>query len=259
MYKTDVLMIIKTNGLDYDDRLRKECLTISDLNCSVKIAVLEHDNQERHGLTDYNILFNSIQLTSRKLFEHKRALAAKLIEMYTKFLLQVLKNRPRIVWIHNWELAGLVGFLWILRKFRFIEKVVWDQHELIPHRFSGDRFLKNWSKLLIKCSDTIITANKERREHTLSSLHIDDNSNFVVMENYCYRRFIDSQSDKLPPHLNLIERFRGHLKRSAIHNYYFETVEKAIMKAVEILNRQKNHPLRPHLKTAQNLLKAAWS
>ena len=27
------------------------------------------------------------------------------------------------------------------------------------------------------------------------------------------------------PNLNLIERFWGHLKRSAIHNYYFETVE----------------------------------
>jgi putative transposase len=62
------------------------------------------------------------------------------------------------------------------------------------------------------------------------------------------------------PNLNLIERFWGHLKRSAIHNYYFETVEnleKAIMKAVDALNQQKNHPLRLHLQTVQNLLKAA--
>jgi len=62
------------------------------------------------------------------------------------------------------------------------------------------------------------------------------------------------------PNLNLIERFWGHLKRSAIHNYYFETVEnleKAIIKAVETLNRQKNHPLRLHLQTVQNLSKAA--
>jgi transposase len=62
------------------------------------------------------------------------------------------------------------------------------------------------------------------------------------------------------PNLNLIERFWGHLKRSAIYNYYFETVEnleKAIMKAVETLNRQKNHPLRLHLQTVQGLLRAA--
>ena len=62
------------------------------------------------------------------------------------------------------------------------------------------------------------------------------------------------------PNLNLIERFWGHLKRSAIHNYYFETVqnlEKVIIKAVGALNRQKAHPLRLHLQTVQALLKAA--
>ena len=62
------------------------------------------------------------------------------------------------------------------------------------------------------------------------------------------------------PNLNLIERFWGHLKRSAIHNYYFETVdnlEKAIMDAVNRLNRQKDHPFRLHLQTVQTLVQAA--
>ncbi len=62
------------------------------------------------------------------------------------------------------------------------------------------------------------------------------------------------------PNLNLIERFWGHLKRSAIHNYYFETVENledAIMKAVNSLNRNKDHPFRLHLKTVQSLPRAA--
>ena len=62
------------------------------------------------------------------------------------------------------------------------------------------------------------------------------------------------------PNLNLIERFWGHLKRSAIHNYYFETVENledAIMKAVNSLNRNKNHPFRLHLKTVHSLPRAA--
>lgn len=62
------------------------------------------------------------------------------------------------------------------------------------------------------------------------------------------------------PNLNLIERFWGHLKRSAIHNYYFGTVENlenAIMKAVNTLNRNKNHPFRLHLKTVQTLRKVA--
>ncbi len=62
------------------------------------------------------------------------------------------------------------------------------------------------------------------------------------------------------PNLNLIERFWGHLKRSAIHNYYFQTVqnlEKAVTRAVRVLNRNKKHPLRLHLQTLHSLLKAA--
>ena len=62
------------------------------------------------------------------------------------------------------------------------------------------------------------------------------------------------------PNLNLIERFWGHLKRSAIHNYYFQTVEnleEAILQAVRTLNRKKDHPLRLHLQTVQTMLKVA--
>ena len=82
------------------------------------------------------------------------------------------------------------------------------------------------------------------------------------------RKYIEGNRDCLTviwnatyaPNLNLIERFWGHLKRSAVHNYYFETVdnlEKAIMKAVNTLNRKKDHPLRLHLRTVQTLLQAA--
>ncbi|NLX22935.1 MAG: hypothetical protein GXY55_14880 [Phycisphaerae bacterium] len=62
------------------------------------------------------------------------------------------------------------------------------------------------------------------------------------------------------PNLNLIERFWGHLKRSAIHNYYFQTadnLEQAILQAVKAINRDKRHPLRLRLQTVQTLVQAA--
>ncbi len=82
------------------------------------------------------------------------------------------------------------------------------------------------------------------------------------------RAYMDAHRDRLTviwnatyaPNLNLIERFWGHLKRSAIHNYYFETVEnleKAIMQAVRAINRNKKHPLRLQLQTLQSLLQVA--
>jgi transposase len=82
------------------------------------------------------------------------------------------------------------------------------------------------------------------------------------------REFLDAQRPRVrviwnaayTPNLNLIERFWGHLKRSAIHNYYFQTVEnleEAIMRAIHNVNRRLDHPFRLHLKTVQPLLIAA--
>lgn len=62
------------------------------------------------------------------------------------------------------------------------------------------------------------------------------------------------------PNLNLIERFWGHLKRSAIHNYFFQTVENlehAILNAVLTMNKRPCHPLRLKLHTLQDLALAA--
>lgn len=62
------------------------------------------------------------------------------------------------------------------------------------------------------------------------------------------------------PNLNLIERYWGHLKRSAIHNYFFETVtnlEQAIVDAVLTMNKTPTHPLRLKLYTLQHLALAA--
>ena len=62
------------------------------------------------------------------------------------------------------------------------------------------------------------------------------------------------------PNLNLIERFWGHLKATAIHNYYFQTVEnleQAIIKSIRALNKDHNHPVRMHLRTEQTLRKVA--
>lgn len=128
---------------------------------------------------------------------------------------------------------------------------------------------------------TALVTEKKRSSEFLDFLHwlvediYGDREHIYLFLDNCsihhtkaVQEYIDSHKDRLTmiwnatyaPNLNLIERFWGHLKRSAIHNYYFETVrnlEKAIIKAVKMLNCQKNHPLRLHLKTVQALLKAA--
>lgn len=62
------------------------------------------------------------------------------------------------------------------------------------------------------------------------------------------------------PELNLIERYWGHLKAKAIHNYYFEGVPQlrtAIREAVTCFNRSQRLRLRLRLVSMQSIRKAA--
>lgn len=126
----------------------------------------------------------------------------------------------------------------------------------------------------------LITAKKRSAEFLdflcwlVEDIYADRDHIYLFLDNCsihhtkAVQAYLDAHRDQLTviwnatyaPNLNLIERFWGHLKRSAIHNYYFETVdnlEKAIMDAVNRLNRQKNHPFRLHLQTVQTLFQAA--
>lgn len=120
------------------------------------------------------------------------------------------------------------------RSAEFLQFLQWLVYDIYADRDHLYLFMDNCSIHHTKAVATFLAANRNR---------------VTVIWNATYA-----------PNLNLIERFWGHLKRSAIHNYYFGTVENlenAIMNAVTRLNRNKNHPLRLHLKTVQSLPKAA--
>ena len=127
---------------------------------------------------------------------------------------------------------------------------------------------------------TLITDRKRSAEFLdflhwfLDDLYADREHVYLFLDNCsihhtkAVQAFIEAHQDRLTviwnapyaPNLNLIERFWGHLKSSAIHNYYFETVENraaAIIKAVNTLNHNKNHPFRLRLQTVQSLAQAA--
>lgn len=127
---------------------------------------------------------------------------------------------------------------------------------------------------------TLITQHKRSAEFLmflrwlLDDIYADTDHLYLFLDNcsihhtHAVEAFIAQNRQRLTviwnatyaPNLNLIERFWGHLKCSAIHNYYFGTVENlenAIMNAVNALNRNKNHPFRLHLKTVQTLSRVA--
>ncbi|MEZ9269505.1 hypothetical protein AB9R79_23545, partial [Vibrio splendidus] len=68
---SDVFMLLKCNGLQYDDRVRKECESIFDtLKYTTEIHVLEDNNQKSSGSTFRSkSKFFSYRLFTRKIFK----------------------------------------------------------------------------------------------------------------------------------------------------------------------------------------------
>ena len=50
-----IALVIKTEGLEYDDRVRKEILTVEKIypNVKFKIFAMLPGNKEREGVTEY--------------------------------------------------------------------------------------------------------------------------------------------------------------------------------------------------------------
>jgi hypothetical protein len=192
-------MIINTEGVDYDDRLRKECASIKDLGNIPKIAALEDENKQKRGVTDEGISFNTISLITRKFLPHKRFLIIKAFEMYIKYLIIILVSKPDVIWLHNIQMAGLIPFCWTMKKFGFINKLIWDQHELPANKFFLNKFIKKLFIFLINACESIVVANKERRDFLFKRLGKKNlNSQFHVIENFVDQRFTSLPKGILP-------------------------------------------------------------
>lgn len=202
----DVLMIIKTIGLEYDDRVRKEALVIKENGASINIVVLDDLNKKRKGSTTYNVNYMSISLMMRKVFRQAKGLVPKTIEMYIKFLLIIFKKKPSTVWIHNIEMAGLIPFLKVLKKLKFINRIVWDQHELPKERLISNKITNEFLKFCMRSSDKIIVANQQRKEYLIKSLSLT-NSEVVVIDNYVDSIFLELPKGNLP--VEVVEWLKG--------------------------------------------------
>ena len=109
-------MMIKTSGLLYDDRLRKEVNTLKDFNIDVGIVALEYANEEYTKLIYDDVPVTTIRLQSRKWFSRSKGIWGKVSEMNIKFLYHIFISKPEILWFHNLDMIGLVPIIMALRK-----------------------------------------------------------------------------------------------------------------------------------------------
>ena len=191
---TDILMLIKTSELEFDDRLRKEILTLTNLHKKTEIRAVLQKNTSSDGYIFSGNHFKTYRLITRKLLPQKKYLAVKAIEMYIYFALSVIHIRPKIIWCHNIEMIGILPLLYFFKKMRFAEKIVWDQHELPPESyFQSAGLKKNLQSAYDKC-DVVISANEERLNFVKNHYLVKD---FKVILNLPHISFIRSKKLKL--------------------------------------------------------------
>lgn len=220
-------MLIKTSGIEYDDRLRKESISINDLGHSIKIIAVEYENKSANKFVYGSIPAQTLYLHSRKIFGRSKGIILKLFEIHSKFAIQVIKNKPDIVWIHEAIHSGFIPFLWIIKKIGFIKKIIWDHHELPSNRVLSNVVYKYlFNRLMIAC-DIVIVAN-ELRKNVIKNRQC---GNIHILHNYPDNYFRNLKKGILPENLKQWLKGKPYIlaQGGAFTNRYIFELVQAVM------------------------------
>lgn len=180
-----IAVIVKTTGLEYDDRVRKVSKALSN-KFEVRIFVLLDNNLKSKGVTSYGIEFESVKLTSRKILPNAKFLSIKVIEFYLK-----LRNKLKsydYIWANE---EDTFIFPLLAKKNTFI----WDLHEI--HSFFLSGYKRYIYQYIERKSLKIVHANPERINYLINNSLIQLPEKHAYVHNYPDRVFVNSQ-EKAP-------------------------------------------------------------
>ena len=182
-----IALVIKTDGLEYDDRVRKEILTVQKLfpNISFKIYAMLPNNDEIEGVTGYGIPYKTVFIPAREKYPSAQKPYLKAYQFY-----KVLKNELKdydVVWAANED----TSFFPLLLKH---DRILWDLHEL-PDSY----FTSKWKKLLLKflfkrCKE-VLHANPQRVNYLQQLGVIKDVNKHFAVRNYPNFEDVDENYD----------------------------------------------------------------
>lgn len=196
-----IVAIINTAGLIYDDRLMKECTSLKELKADVKIIAFEKKNKSEKGVY-LGIPYETVRLATRKLLFKRGLKVIAVIELLLKSLLQVLKCRGKVVWLHNIEMRGAAVLAVILKKAGYLKGVVWDQHELPSDNVYKSQFQRWLFRSTCKRCDFVISANEPRQDLIIEQFNQEQYRNkFLVINNYPTEDIITSEKRALAEHI----------------------------------------------------------
>lgn len=226
--KIKVAMILYTQGLEYDDRIRKEILSIQKNIPEVKFTIfaIVPKNEEKQGETDYGVPYYIPYLKTREKFKSGTKTLQKAYDFY-KNISPKLADYD-VIWC-----ADIETFLFPLLLSRST-KIVWDQHELPAP------FMRNWfTKLLFKYMENkcriMYHANKSRIDYLKDTYTIKQYSKHIEIRNYPEN--FDSQ---IPDPDIIFEKYNEWLNNRKC--VYIQGISGKDRKCFETLSAILKHP-----------------
>ena len=176
MDKKKIALVIKTEGLEYDDRVRKEVLTIQKLfpGISFTIFAMLPENKETEGVTGYGVPYKTVYVPARDKYPSAKKPMLKAYQFY-KALKEELKNYDAI-WASNVD----TSFFPLLAK---NDRILWDLHEL-PSRYLGSWWKKQVLKYIFGRCKVVVHANPQRVEYLKKVGVVSDPSKHFAIRNY---------------------------------------------------------------------------
>ncbi|NQT27632.1 glycosyltransferase [candidate division KSB1 bacterium] len=182
MKKPKIAVIVRSLGLEYDDRVRKECITLAKV-ADVTLFVSFENNYEEEGETSYGIPYKSFHLKTREKLKSGKFLFIKALEFYFR-----VRNHIKdfdLIWAHE-EYSFL---------FPLVSKentCIWDLHE-IPLWF--EKPLISWLfNIIEKRSKIIIHANQHRINYLMKNKIVKYKHKHAFIRNYPDKTFLESKS-----------------------------------------------------------------
>jgi glycosyltransferase involved in cell wall biosynthesis len=195
MTNSKILMLVRTSGLEYDDRVRKECLSLKKLGYTIQIIANYTSNEKLKGITSYGVEFRTIRLLSRSLFPSAKFLVLKMVELWFIIFFFTIGKKFEFIWVHEEYMA--LNLLFKPHKGKYI----WDQHEL-PQMLIQSKMRKKIYLIIEKKCYAVIVANKERLQYLIDKKIVKKTLKYFILNNFPDDLFAGIKVQELPSSVN---------------------------------------------------------
>ncbi|NHE59335.1 glycosyltransferase family 4 protein [Cyclobacterium plantarum] len=167
----NVLILIKTSSILFDERLKKEINSLLQMDVNSITAYVLEDVKSNVFIDKvvFKNLYNFSKLSNNLFF---RFFSIFYLLVYKLFFIR--DSRYSLVWVHDPIMMFVIPFL-------SNSKVIWDLHELPPQIVFKNKVLKRIFNYALKKSSKVIVANQSRGELMKTEFSIHD---YLVLENY---------------------------------------------------------------------------